>query len=1075
MRDDLKRLIILFAATAALLCAQPDTATLRGTVTDSSGAPAEGVTLEIVEVENERPAREVVTDVGGVYEAALLNPGVYRLQIDDETILAEGVRLEPGQVRTIALRLPADGAEAETLRQPPSLVRSEGGATTQPVEFHGRWQDSPVAGNHPSALPLLVTAPAVQGNGRGLVISGVSSRQQQTWAADGVAQDIADQAGNPAFFDIVQVTIAGAGVESARPVHFNMASRRAFDSVHGTFYYKRGNSAWDARSYFDAAKPDYKLSEAFGEIAFPFRHGRTWIYGGGMYKRNPYGQTLYSDVPTEAMRSLDFSAFLDPLTAPTGRETVVRDPRTNVPFPNNVIPINRFNSVAFKYLGYYPAANTGDAGAYSRNHTWLHRFGPDTYVGNWPFVRADQRLWSGNQIYARWMQGQTAAVAAGSVSSQFDSTQSVRYRSLVVSDVQIFSPGLANQFKVGRTGIRVKQGQSERDVDPMKGDQQVTTVGLQGVNPQGFSSVGFPAIYISGLTGLYMTYPGGENKDMAANDGVVSIEDSVTWSTGRHTFKAGVQHLRLSWKDGAVPQTVYGAFTFSGAFTGLAFADFALGIPATSTRQAVRVNRLVRQNQTGLYLADSFRVTPRLTLDYGVRWDYYGSPYYDDGYMYNWDPAAGTVIVAPGTLTSVSPYYPKSVPVVTGEVVPKAKTTNYRPRIVAAYRLTDNLVLRGGYGEFTENPGYGLMGRLSASNPFDLTETYTNAMSGNNPSLAFPKPFPATPSSSLLPGQSVTAFPMTTDEGVIRQYHATLDASAWGLGLRASFIGARGAGMNYLLDVNKPAASTTPFATERRPYPQFASTYEVRTDGQWHYDSAVFQVQRRTGPVVFDSSFTIANNKSNYANTIDPYNVTDKWTRDGANRRLYSSTSALWQLPFGRNRRFLSKAGPMLNRVVSDWSLQAIATFASGQYYSPWFTGPDPANASAGYVTQLPDCVGDPDAGARTRSRWFNPAAFAIPDPSAGRYGTCGMNSLEGYPIRIGHVAVAKSLQLGEYVRLVFTTQISNITNTPHFTVPTSDISLPDAGLFTSASLADIGGPERLGARQIHFKLRLQW
>lgn len=126
-------------------------------------------------------------------------------------------------------------------------------------------------------------------------------------------------------------------------------------------------------------------------------------------------------------------------------------------------------------------------------------------------------------------------------------------------------------------------------------------------------------------------------------------------------------------------------------------------------------------------------------------------------------------------------------------------------------------------------------------------------------------------------------------------------------------------------------------------------------------------------------------------------------------------------------------------------------------------------------MTQLPDCVSDPNAGARTKGLWFNPNAFAVPGPSAGRYGTCGMNTLEGYPIHVGHVSVAKAIPLGESVRLIFTTQVSNVTNTPHFSAPNSNISLPDAGMFTAASLANISAAERLGYRQVHFKLRLQW
>src|ERR1039458_4461156 len=487
------------------------------------------------------------------------------------------------------------------------------------------------------------------------------------------------------------------------------------------------------------------------------------------------------------------------------------------------------------------------------------------------------------------------------------------------------------------------------------------------------------------------------------------LERSISCS-----LKFGGQYQKYQWLEGAVPQNVYGDFTFTGAFSGLGFADFALGLPSLSSRQAGRVDRPRHQSQSGLFLSDSIRVTSRLTLEAGVRWDYYTTPVYDDGYMSNWDPATNHVIVAPGTLTAVSSFFPKGATVVLGDAVPKAKTSNFRPRVGAAYRLSGNLVLRGGYGEFTENEGYGIAGRLSANNPYSLTETYTNSITNGVAALSFPKPFPATPSSSLLPGQNITALPTRPEEGVIRQFNATLDAAVRGIGLRFAYIGSRGVNMNYTVDINKPRASTTPFTTARKPYPIWASAYEYRTDGRWKYDSAVVSAQPWIGPVGFHSSFTWGKNSSNYANTTDPYNVTNVWTKDASDRERYFTAGATMPLPFGKGHRFLSDTGGIAKLVVSDWTVQAITTFASGQYYSPLFTGADPANASQGFVTQLPDCVGDPNAGARTRSQWFNPSAFAIPPASAGRYGTCGMNTLEGYPIHIAHASVVKQFSITE-------------------------------------------------------------
>ena len=1075
---------LLFFISSALLFAQSETATLRGTITDASGTPLPGIQLVLFESGRELSVRRVSTGSGGRYDAPFLRPGTYTVKIDAnhfQTFQADGILLVAGQQRSFDAALKPEARDESVLVDEKSKAQqSLKGAVAAIIDFKRDWQETPVVGLHPSALPLLTQAPATQGNTlggqTGLVISGISDHNQQTWALDGMAQDFTTQTGNPAFFENVEVTIATPGVEIAKPVHIEMVSKHGSESIHGTVYYKRASSAFSAKSYFDTSKAHYRVNEAEGELGGAIIPHWTYFYGGALLQRTPYAETLFADVPTDLMRKLDFSQYLNPQTAPNGKTVVIRDPKSGVPFPNNLMPYNRLSVVSSKYLtNYYPDANTGTANTLVGNYSWIHPAGSDAYQGQWPFGRIDQRISANTQVYFHWMQNQTATVAAGSVGEQLNSTESVRYRGYAISGVTVLSPRLVDQISVGHTTVQLKQGEAERKTNPLNGDSVDSSVGLLGVNPNAYNVMGFPTVTITGMTGLSMPYGGGHTKNVSGNDITNTVQDSLVWSIGRHSVKFGGQYQKYKWLEGAVPQSVYGDFTFTGTFTGLGFADFALGLPSTSTRQAGKVDRLLHQSQSGLFLSDSIRVSSRFTVEVGVRWDYYTTPVYDDGYMSGWDPATNHVIVAPGTRTAVSSFFPKSANIVLGNPVPKAKSTNFRPRVAAAYRLTGNLVLRGGYGEFTENEGYGVAGRLGATNPYWLTETYTNSITNGVAALSFPKPFPTTPSSSLLPGQSMTALPTKTNEGVIRQFNATLDAALRGIGLRLSYIGSRGVNMNYSLDVNKPKASTTAFTITRKPYPLWASTYETRTDGQWHYDSAVASAQRSIGPVTFNASFIYANNTSNYANTTDPYNVTNVWTRDASDRKRYFTAGANYALPVGKGHALLGQAGPGMNRVIGDWKLQAITTFASGQYYSPLFTGADPANATQGYVTQLADCTGDPNSGAHSLTSWFNPSAFTTPSATAGRYGTCGMNSLEGYPIHIGHVSISKAVSFGDQLKLVFTAQISNATNSPHFTIPNNNISTPNAGKFTAASLPALSTPEGLGSRQIDLKLRLVW
>jgi hypothetical protein len=314
---------------------------------------------------------------------------------------------------------------------------------------------------------------------------------------------------------------------------------------------------------------------------------------------------------------------------------------------------------------------------------------------------------------------------------------------------------------------------------------------------------------------------------------------------------------------------------------------------------------------------------------------------------------------------------------------------------------------------------------------------------------------------------------MKTDEGVLRQYNVTLERQIGSLGLRTSFLGMNGSGMNYSLNVNKPQASSIPFTIARRPYPQFNSVTEYRNDGSWHREALQFEVQKRAGAVTFNSSFTWSSNMENYYLTQDPYHVTNNWERDGTERKLDFVTSGTWALPVGKSRRYLTNAPALVNGILGGWDAQAILTFASGQYTSPQFTGPDPANASSGNVTQYPDCIGNPTSGTRSISQWWSPGAFAAPAATLGRYGNCGMNTLETFPLHVVHISLLKGFSLTERIKATFIAQISNLTNTPHFQNVNTNITQANFGAFTS--VFPYYQPERQGYRQMDLKFRVSW
>ena len=177
-------------------------------------------------------------------------------------------------------------------------------------------------------------------------------------------------------------------------------------------------------------------------------------------------------------------------------------------------------------------------------------------------------------------------------------------------------------------------------------------------------------------------------------------------------------------------------------------------------------------------------------------------------------------------------------------------------------------------------------------------------------------------------------------------------------------------------------------------------------------------------------------------------------------------------LPFGRGRHLLGGVNRATDAVIGGWTVQAIVTFASGQYTSPSFTGHDPANASPGNVTQLPDCIGNPNTHTN-HTQWWDLSAFAAPPASAGRYGNCHMNILEEYPIHNANMAVNKSWNLTDCFHMIFALQAADVTNTPTFAGAYTNITQANFGAFNS--VYNYNQPEQDGYRQMDATLRINW
>lgn len=983
--------------------------------------------------------RSVTTQSTGDFEFNEIKPGNYELRCSApgfKLFIAQNVILDSGQVRRLDASLDLGQTVEEVKVLAGAAVISTESADISDLFIAEQHDQSPQVTIYPSTWYQLTTLAGVQGGTYPPVADGEEA-SQQTQTFDGIPNDLQGiQNNNANFYEQVSATLFNAPAESPVPFQMNQVTKRGTNDLHGKATYRIYDSLFDSTPYFDTSKTPYLQHEWDIEAGGPIWKNRTFFYAGWFAQRIPLGTMFLSSVPSGAWRQGVFS-------------TTIIDPTTGEPFTDNTITDDRISSVARAIQSsYFPSSNI-DNGTTVNNYEYHFPFNSDLFQGDWPIVRVDHSISKNNSIFVRWMMRRTPYVLNNGLPSLIW-TRMRHHQQWAAGDTHIFSAAIVNNLRLGFSTDHVVDGQSLGGVTPPDGNKVLTDIGLEGANPSGLTGQGFPEVDISGLTSLSDVSGG-----VKANNKIFNINDTVDWQYGRHTLKFGGSVERYHNFYGVVPN--YGTFTFDGSITGSAYADFLLGLPQSDQRVNPLSNRTQDLTEYGLYAEDTYKLSHKLTLNYGVRWDFYGTPNAGDHLMYNWDPSTGDVIVDPSGISKVSALYPSTITVTSGSVRAVAPKGNIVPRIGVAYAIDDKSVLRAGYGIFTTrfdsagalNNFMPIEPQLGATGPFSISEVYYNVVSsGTTPLLQFPDPYPSSTASAIVPSQSVFGYPRNVKHGYLQQYSLTYERQISDIGFRLSYLGSRGSNLNYTINTNLPEPSGTDFTSDMRPYKQFVDTTMLRFDGSSRFNSLQAEVKRRVGSVTFSGSYSYTESLDDYLDTENPYDVLGHWANDGQTRRNYASANVVWALPFGKGQKLLANSGPAVDRIAGGWSLSALTYMASGLGFSPAFSGSDPSNT--GTYGGLPDLVGDPNAvpGGKSYTNWFNTAAFAV--PATGHFGDARPNSLEGQHLYQTHLSITKSTAITERVHFNFITQISNIFNHPQFLVPSGNISEAGGNQFIS-------------------------
>ena len=866
------------ASLAVNAFGQVSLGTLRGTVTDSSAAVVPNASIVVKEPATGVEVRRLTTDTQGNYEVADIKPGTYTLTCEAagfKLATVDQILMEMGQIRRVdvTLTVGAPTQEVVTVIAGAALIDTESG-TISGKYSNKTHQDVPLVDTYPSPSSTLTTLPGIQGGSGsfgGLRASGQGTAQIAE-GFDGINND-SSQANNSEFFEEVGATTVNAPADSERIANVDLVTKRGQNAIHGMAYYKVFSSGLMARNFFAARRTPYLEHEWEIEAGGPIIRNRMFMFGTWFSERIPLGSFDTATVPTADMRNGVFTS-------------VIKDPLTGQAFANNTIPQSRMSSVALKFQqGYYPLPTVAGL---TNNYPFEFRFNSDLYKYDGLLFRLDHNFTAKNSFTARWLLRSSPYVLENGLPSLVW-TRDRNHQQWVAGDTHVFSPSLVNTIRLGYSRDFLEDGKTTAGVTPPDGSKVLTETGLQGSNPGGLTGQGFPSISITGFTTL-ANVAGGINTDNHA----YTIDESITKAFGRHVWKSGAMYQLQDQFSGALPN--YGSFTFDGSLSGNAYADFLLGAPRSSSRINPLINRRQHAGDLGMYTEDTFKVNKKITLQYGLRWDYYPSPTYDDGLMYNFDLNTGNVLVPANTISKVSPLFPKTIPVTTGNPVTRSDTRNFRPRVSFAYRMTSSLVLRGGYGSFSER--LSLFQRVNGAGPFQISETYQNN-AGQVPQFLFPNPYPTDLTLATVPSQSVTSLPGQTDNGTIHQFNVTIEKEIARTGLRASYVGTRGRGLNYSLNVNIPPPSLVPFTTARRPYAQLVTVTSYRADGASHYDSLELETKRRAGSLTFDVNYSYQTNQNNFSDLENPYDVLSHWSNDQYTRRHYAVGTVIWTIPVG--------------------------------------------------------------------------------------------------------------------------------------------------------------------------------
>ncbi|HMF75857.1 MAG TPA: TonB-dependent receptor [Bryobacteraceae bacterium] len=1120
-------LAVLFFSGLAL--GQVTTGTILGSVHDSTGATVAGAKVTITET-NKGTVSEQQTGEDGDYTVPFLIPGTYSVAVEKggfKRSLSQNIILDVDQKARIDITLQI-GQVSETMEVVASapLVRSES-AELGEVIGQRQVQDLPLNGRNFAQLVNLV--PGVTAGQPGENLSGSSSfnprassnfnalgsqANTNAWLVDGIDDNewtfntvmVQPSVQSIAEFKVLTGTFSaefgrGAGVVS-------VSTRSGANQFHGELFNYLRNSYMDARNYFNPAtqkQPQYRRNQFGAAVGGRIIKDKLFFFADYYGQRSLKGIVNLNSVPTQAQRNGDFSNYrnsagqLIQIYNPTTTQ-VVNGQTVRTQFAGNIIPTSQLNPVGLNVASIYPLpTGTGSFNNFTSSANQVI----DDNGGN---TRLDYRMSDKDSMFFRYSfeqfnqtapnplvngQGTCCLPTPAFAASRFDlgpqvagvQVTTLATQGAAFNETHLFSPTVLNEFRMGYARTIPFTAQSDF------GHNSATSLGIQGLNVNQYAT-GLPNIQIGGSCGSEFTCLQGGQAFLPANPRQTNIqfEDTLSWTAGSHQLKFGFRYIR-QMASPFTNTTTRGQLTFNDNFTnnpldptgrttgpnGAGLAGLLLGFPNNGSRNYLQEPYYISNGEWAGFLQDDWKITRRLTLNLGLRYDVFTPDTEIRNRLANFNFNTLSLIYA--GQNGVGP-----------SAGIQTRYGNLAPRVGFAYDLTGrgNTIIRGGFGISYFPAPFSASNELGQQPPFTVSQTF--APTTNPLGSAYSNPCTsANLGSSCLPvinnpfPQGVTTLGpnITGNTALLNQFapavigHEQLNLTpymeTWNINierqltssslLEVAYAGSRAVHLTVAYNPNEiqpgtPGVNSAGSQASRRliqPLNNVSNWVQLdqRNMSNYHSLQAKFTKRYSQGmstllSYTYSRSLDYGGSAASGGGSVgNPQTVTNfkaGYGPSGFDQKHRFIGSVTYELPFGAGKRWLQSG--VASHVFGGWEVDSIVTFATGLPFTVTL------NSGVNFgAPSWPNRIASGTLSDPQPNRWFDTSAFVSPPPNT--YGNSARGVLYGPGTINFDLSAQRKFKIRESLSLRLRMDAFNATNTPNFLNPNAQIGSANAGVIT--------------------------